>query len=103
MATTTFLGFSWYLWGSLCLIIAAIYTVLWPRAKQGVERSLWRHIVLRWFHALVWLLLALSCFLRPTALPGSRTISNVLAVLALLAYFTFMGTLMTDVRYQRPK
>ncbi len=100
---TTFLGFSWYVWGSLCLIIAAIYTVLWPRSRQGVERSLWRYIVLRWFHALVWLLLAASCFLRPALLPGGRIIPNVLAILALVAYFTFMGTLMSDFKYQRPK
>ena len=78
--------------------------MLWPRPKQGVQRTFWRHLMLRWSHALVWLLLALSCFLRPLALPGGRIIPNVLAVLALAAYFSFIGALVTDLPpRQRPK
>lgn len=100
---TTFFGISWYLWGGLCLVIALIYTALWPRPRKGTQRPFWRHVVLRWFHALVWLLLALACFARPLLPTGALWLSNMLAVLALLAYVTFIGVLIKDLSYQRPK
>ena len=81
------------------MVIAAVHVPSWPRPKNaGIvpARPLWRHEVLRWFHALVWVLLVASCFVRPSqALDGSAT-ANVLALRALATYAIFAGTLLTE-------
>jgi hypothetical protein len=95
------LGAPWLAWGGVCLVVAVVYSVVWPRPKQPVSmRPLWRHLVLRWAHALVWLLLAGSCFLRMPDWPGSVSVANALAPLALLVYASFLATLAVD-RIQR--
>ena len=57
------LGVNWAVWGGVCLLVAAIYTLVWPRPGQAACPA-WRRAVLRWAHALVWLALGVSCFLR---------------------------------------
>jgi hypothetical protein len=58
-------GVPWALWGGACLIVAAIYTVVWPRPEQtAATPAVWTYVTLRWRHAGVWLILALSCLLR---------------------------------------
>src|SRR5205823_1993786 len=96
--TVGLFGVPWVVWGGLCLAVAAVYTVVWPRprgtgARQA--RPAWRRLILRWGHALVWLLLALSCFVRLSPRLGGST-SALLAVLALVAYAIFLGTLLID-------
>ena len=49
------------LWVGLCLPLAGFYGVVWPRPTPGEQRSLWTGFVLRWGHALVWVLLARRC------------------------------------------
>jgi hypothetical protein len=58
-----------------------------------------RYGILRWSHALVWMLLAMSCFLRPVRLLGGVGAANLVASLALVVYLIFMATL----RVARPK
>jgi hypothetical protein len=96
--STAFFGIPWSFWGSLCVVVAAIYTVVWPRPKAAVTpaRSLWRHVILRWFHPLVWVLLALSCFIRPSQWLGGSATANGLALLALLVYGIFLVTVLSD-------
>jgi hypothetical protein len=96
--STALFGISWFLWGSLCLIVALIYTVVWPRPKAAgtPALTLWRQVILRWFHALVWVLLALSCFIRPSQWLGGTTTANGLALLALLVYGIFLVTVLRD-------
>jgi hypothetical protein len=96
--TTAPFGVPWVAWGGLCLAVAAVYTVVWPRPRgtgAGPARPEWRRLVLRWGHALVWLLLALSCFVRPSARLGGPA-AGILAILALVAYAIFLGTLLID-------
>ena len=95
---TTFLGLPWTVYGVLALAVAAIYLVvgLRPRTARGASRPAWRGFVLRWFHALIWVLLALSCFIRAALLPGGTIAANVSALLALLLYVIFLGTLVVD-------
>ena len=96
--STALFGISWFLWGSVCVVVAFIYTVVWPRPKAAdtSARSLWRHVILRWFHALVWVLLALSCFIRPSQWLGGTATANGLALLALLVYGIFLVTVLRD-------
>ena len=90
------LGVSWLVWAALCLGIAIVYTVYWPRPRtpqQAQARAPWQTFVLRWCHGLTWYLLALLCLLRlvlPSDLVGY---ANWVALLALVCYVTFIGTL----------
>src|SRR5262245_19193481 len=104
MSATAFLGLPWYIWGLLCLGVAAVYLVIWPRPprKGNVPaRPRWRQIVLRWFHSLVWLLLASACFVQAIHFAGSATIGPALALLAALTYVAFIGALVAELRMHR--
>ncbi len=96
--TTALFGVPWLVWGGLCLLVAIVYTVVWPRPRRSGAlhvRPAWRHVILRWCHALVWLLLALSCFIRLSPRLGEPA-ANSLAGLALLVYLIFLGTWLGD-------
>ncbi len=96
---STFLGLPWSLWGVLCLLVAGVYLIVWPGRKprpMAPPRPLWRHVILRWFHALVWVLLALSCFLRANQFPRGLATADVTASVALLLYVVFASTLVIE-------
>src|SRR5262245_28820826 len=104
MTATTLFGLPWYVWGLLCLVVAAIYLVVWPRPAQksgASARPPWRQFVLRWFHSLVWVLLALACFVQASAVAGSGAVGVASAVLAGLMYLIFIGALVADARMRR--
>ncbi len=92
--TPSFLGLSLTYWAIPCLMMAAIWSVIWPsyRAQGAV---LWRRLVLRWAHALTWLLLAVALLLTGTGLGGGGQTAALLGVLALVAYFSFLYVTMT--------
>jgi hypothetical protein len=95
---TAFLGVPCLVWGLLCVAVAVIFTVIWPRGKRPGKESALPSLILRWFHALVWVLLAVSFFLREGKVLGGPSTANVLALLALLVYLIFMGTLLRSSR-----
>jgi hypothetical protein len=104
MTATTLFGLPWYVWGLLCLVVAAIYLVVWPRPSRksaALVRPSWRQFVLRWFHSLVWALLALSCFVQASQIAGSGAVGGGLAILAGLLYLIFIGALVADARIRR--
>lgn len=77
------------------MIVAAIYAVVWPKPADAARprpRSKWEHLVLRWFHMLVWLSLAASCFLR-LGLIEAAGMADLLAWLALVLYGIFLFVL----------
>jgi drug/metabolite transporter (DMT)-like permease len=88
-----FLNLPWWFWGIACLIVAGIYTVIYPRDKTG-KRPAWRQLVLRWFHALVWVLLSLACFIR--VFRNTTDLANVVGYLGLVCYAIFMVTLLVE-------
>lgn len=97
-----FLGLPWLVWGIICLAIAAVYTVIWPRPKtpaQAQSRPLWRQLVLRWFHMLVWVLLAVSCFAR--LWPATTPLAGPVALAGLFVYLIFIGTVVIERMAQR--
>ncbi len=101
---TTFLGLPWAIWGLLCLAVAAVYMIVWPgwRAGSAVRpRPAWRYVVLRWFHALVWILLAWSCFTRANYLPGGAAVANGVALLALPLYLIYVAALLAERKAHR--
>ena len=89
------LGVNWAVWGGVCLLVAAIYTLVWPRPRQAACPA-WRRAVLRWAHALVWLALGVSCFLRAADSSAVADAANALALLAALLYVVFMASLAVD-------
>jgi len=88
----------WLAVGGVCLIVAAIYAVVWPRPTPGVERPAWRHVLRRWGHSAVWLLLATSCFVRSADSVSATGAANVIALLGGLLYVGFIAGTVIDRR-----
>ncbi len=89
------LGVPWLIWAAVCLAVAGVYAVVVPRPKRAGATGApsppaWRRLVLRWAHALVWLLLATSCLLRAAGLAGA--VPNAVALAALPLYGLFLVT-----------
>jgi hypothetical protein len=57
-----FLNLSWFVWAALALVIALIYSFIWPKDRIA-DLTGFRFLVLRWGHALTWLLISLNFFL----------------------------------------
>jgi hypothetical protein len=95
---TPFLGVPWFAWGLLCFVVAVIFTVIWPCGKRPGKARALQSLILRWFHALVWVLLAVSFLLREGKVLGGSATANVLALLALFVYLIFMGTVLRSSR-----
>jgi hypothetical protein len=92
---STLFGIPLAFWGIGCLAVAVTYYRIWPQAspKRTALRSPWQQFVLRYFHALVWVLLALGCFLAGY---GFAAIGLWLAAAALPVYIVFLVMLVQD-------
>ena len=91
-------------WGFICLSIAVLYLAFYPHSKNEIlsgSSHKWRYLILRWFHSIVWLLLALSCFMWGEYIPGRTALANILALLSLLFYLTFMVALVLERKARR--
>ena len=87
-----FLGVPMFAWSALCLFVAIVFTAMWP-ADKAAQASGLQWSLLRWGHAMVWLLLSLSCFVRGLGQEGS---ANMIALLAGLIYLAFIYTLVSS-------
>ncbi len=85
------LGVPLAVWGALCLVLTAIWVMVWPHEKAATADGL-RFFILRWFHALVWLLLAIAAF---DVLGGAAT-ARIVAFLSLITYLVFVVTFATS-------
>lgn len=81
-------------WGLACLALTVVWVFVWPSTKT-VPGDLVRYFILRWFHALVWLLLAAAAFLAAFDVLGGAGTARVVALLSLGVYLVFMATLLT--------
>jgi hypothetical protein len=90
----TLLGIPLVFWGIGCLTVAVAYYRIWPQPspKRTQGRTQWQHIVLRYFHALVWVLLAAGCFLAGSG----YNIGLWVAALALPVYIYFLVMVVQD-------
>jgi hypothetical protein len=68
---------------AICLLIALVYVFIWP-GRKNPERTrqypIWQRIVLRWFHSLTWVLIAVACV----------TWSKLPAAAAFVVYMVFL-------------
>jgi|WetSurMetagenome_2_1015567.scaffolds.fasta_scaffold1192598_2 hypothetical protein len=95
-----------YIWGAVCLGIALVYTIIWPKPARDrtVPRPRWMHLILRWANPAVWVLVGISCFLR-ALWPGlPMVIPNVAALAGLVLYVVFIAGYIADrLAVQREK
>lgn len=92
-------GMPFWIWGLLCVAVAAIYWRVWPRPAKGQrKRAAWLAGVLRYGHSLVWLLLALACGLFQF---GAEVAGIVAGRAALITYLVFVGAFAYD-RTRKP-
>lgn len=85
-----FLNLPWLLWAGIAFIIAVIYTFVWPH-KAAAEAEGFRFFILRWGHALVWILLTINLLLRGVD-PSYDSVANWLGLVAGLIYILFVVT-----------
>ena len=88
------LGVPWIVWGLACLLVAGIWLIVWPQSRV-TARSGPRFLILRWAHALVWLLLAAAALLAGL---GKGSVAGGVAFLALPIYLTFVVALFSSGR-----
>ncbi len=93
-----FLGIAWLIWSCVALGIAILFAIIAPSKETQRRTTGLRFFVLRWFHSIVWLLLALSFFLRGANLPGTTSAADLVALLALAAYLVFIANLFIRTR-----
>jgi len=80
----------------IALAVAVAYYFFWPGRtdpERVRQRSLWSRIVLRWFHSLTWVLLAVACLFWV----------KLAAVLAGVVYLVFMIALAQERRVAQGK
>lgn len=98
----TLLGIPYFTLSLACLGLAVVWCFVWPKdrtpepIKQLPEyqpRPSWMQPVLRWFHALVWVMLAAMFLFFDAAQP---TLAAVSALAAGLMYATFVIAVIKD-------
>lgn len=98
----TFLGLSYPYWSIPCLMLAVVWSVIWPSMRaQGAGHLRW--LLLRWGHAATWYCLGAAAFCAGTGLAGGARTGGVLALLAAVAYLAFLYVLITTVPPKAPK
>lgn len=100
MTSNSFLGLHFGVWAAASLIIAVVYYFVWPRPVNNINsRPMGRHIILRYFHSLVWVLMAGSFVLRLAfSDQAGETLGDVTAMLAFAIYMVFLVTATLDKR-----
>ena len=84
-----FLNIPYFVWTALALGIAGIFTHVWPHQVVTVPSAGFRYFIIRWGHALTWILLAVSFFLRGIG-PDLNGGSSFFALAGGVMYLLFM-------------
>jgi hypothetical protein len=87
---TSFLGLPLFVWGLISLALAAVWAYVWP-AERALGAVGLRLLLVRWGHSLVWLLLALMCFLRGSRVAAIAGWGNAAGLASLVAYLAFLA------------
>jgi hypothetical protein len=82
-------------WGGICVVLSVIWLIFWPSDKATAVDGL-RFFILRWFHAFVWLLLAMAAFLAAFHVLGGAPTARMVALLSLITYLVFLVTFTTS-------
>ena len=83
-----FYGLSWYAWAGITLALAVLYSFLWPRQRAEGHTG-FRFLVMRWGHALVWVLLTINFALRGLS-SGLASAAGILVLAGLAMYVVFL-------------
>lgn len=89
--TDGFVGISWFVWAALAAALAALFTVF-QLPKQTSQTTGFTYIVLRWFHSLTWVFLAISFLVRGTA-PRLSAVADVIGLAGLGTYIAWRSTM----------
>lgn len=84
-----FLNLPWFIWAGLALVVALVYTFVWP--QKAADASGFRFFILRWGHALTWVLIAANFVLRGIS-PSLDGTANLLALSGGILYLVFLMT-----------
>ena len=88
-----FLNVPMVVWGVLALGVAGVFAVvIYPSPEVVNALDGPTFIIMRWFHSLVWVLLAASFFLRATGNPSFHGIANLLAAGGGITYAIYLFT-----------
>lgn len=88
----------WPLLGIGALVIAGIFAVFVPSAEQVNALQGLTFVIVRWFHSGVWLLLALSFFMRSMSNESVRGLANPVSALAGIGYLIYVVTMMNALK-----
>jgi len=88
------LGIPYIQLGLAALVIAVLWVFIWPH-KRNVKPGSLPHFILRWFHALVWLLLAAAAIIASSDILGGGNTAQLVAFLGLIIYPIFITTVVT--------
>ncbi|MBI1282467.1 MAG: hypothetical protein GC179_30350 [Anaerolineaceae bacterium] len=83
----------WPILGVGALVIAAVFAVFVPRATEVNALQGLTFVIVRWFHSGIWLLLALSFFLRMVDNESLSGLANPIAGLAGIGYLIYIVTM----------
>jgi hypothetical protein len=83
-----FLNIPWFGWAAAALLIAIVFTFIWPhKAVSATDGG--RYLAVRWAHALTWYLLALGFLLRGL-FPTMNGMASFLSIAGGLSYLLFI-------------
>ncbi len=82
-----FLNLPWFVWAVLALMVAVVYSFIWP--QKVVASTNFRFFIIRWGHALTWFLIALNFVLRGIS-PSWNGIANIIALTGGIMYILFL-------------
>ena len=85
-----FFGVPLFVWVIFCLALTVVWVIFWPTDRVGGAGG-FRYMVLRWFHALKWLLLAVASFIAGFDSAGNAPLAKVISLSSPVAFFVFMG------------
>jgi hypothetical protein len=88
-------GVPFVVWGLLCTILTIIWVFFYP-SDTAVATDSVSFFILRWFHAVTWLLLALAAFIAAFNWVGGVATARRVAFLSLVTYLIFMGVFLTS-------
>ena len=91
-----FLGLPWFGWAGISLVVAILYSFVWPR-KRVSQNTGFRFFILRWGHALVWILLAINFMMRGFS-PNLNRSADFIALAGGAIYLAFMFTTFIPIK-----
>lgn len=85
-----FLNISWFVWSGLSLGVALVFVGFVPNADKIHATTGLQRVILRWFHSLTWLLLALSFAMRGIPNETLNTWANPVGLAGGIVYAIFL-------------